>query len=328
MRTIHRALLSFAVAALLPAAASAEAEAFPTRQIEMIVPYSAGSGVDLLARTFAHALESQLKVPFVVQDREGATGIIGSSAVARSAPDGYTIMANASPPFAVAALSQKQPPYDVRSAFAPIARIGSVPLVLITSADSPIKSLADLRAQAKAHPDQGTYASTGDGSPGQLYMELVKSSTGIRLTEVPYKSSTQALVDVIGGRIMASLVSLPAAEQLIKQGRLRVLAVGSKERLKRFPDTPTLAEALSMPGMEANVWYGFLAPAKVPPERIEQLYRAVSAVFATTEARDSMGTLGIVPELQSPKEFAASLERDTETARRMLTLVEKSRTTQ
>ena len=324
----RRALLAAAAGLLLgplSGAALAQSEPYPSRKIQLIVPYSAGSGVDLLARTYGRALERELNTPVVVENREGATGIIGSQAVARAPADGYTLMVEASLPFAVAPLTQKTPPYDVQTAFTPIARVGSVPLVMITGADSPLKSFGQLREHAHANPAKANYASTGNGAPGQLYMELVKSALDMRLNEVPYKSSTQALADVIGGHILTSLVSLPAADQLIQQGRLRVLAVGSKERLKRFPDAPTLAEALKTPGAEASVWYGFLAPAHLPAERARILHDAVARVFASEEARTSMATLGILPELQSPAQFAASLRRDSEEAQRMLALVEKNR---
>jgi tripartite-type tricarboxylate transporter receptor subunit TctC len=318
-------LLSVAALAAVTSHAPAQTDAYPSRPIRVIVPYSAGSGVDVLARTYGQALQKELNTPAVIDNREGATGIIGSQAVARAAPDGYTIMVNASPPFAVAPLSQKSPPYDVLTAFTPIARVGSVPLVMITATGSPVKSFAQLRDQAHASPAAATYASTGNGSPGQLYMELVKSAVDMRLTEVPYKSSAQALTDVVAGHILASLVSLPAAEPLIEQGRLRVLAVGSRDRLKRYPEAPTLAEALKSPGLEASVWYGFLAPANLPAERVEVLYKAVAKVFGSEEVKSGLNTLGIVPDLQPPAEFAASLRRDTTEARRMLALVEKNK---
>nr|WP_256354302.1 tripartite tricarboxylate transporter substrate binding protein [Variovorax sp. dw_308] len=322
MRTILVALAS----ALVSAQGYCQTETYPSRSVRMLVPYSAGSGVDLLARSFGHGMEGKLKNPVVVENREGATGVIGTQAAARAPADGYTLMVNANPPFLVAPLSQNPPPYDVLKAFAPVARVGSVPLVMIVAADSPVKGFAQLREYAKAHPDKATYASTGNGSPGQLFMETVKAATGLPLREVPYKSSTQALTDLIGGQILTSIVSLPAADQLIQNGRLRVLAVGSRERLTRFTDAPTLSEALGSP-LEASVWYGFLVPVGVVPERIAVLYSAVAKVFDTDEARKSMQVLGIIPELQSPTQFAASLRQDADAARRMLSLVEQSKTT-
>lgn len=303
----------------------AQTDAYPSKAIHIIVPYSAGSGVDLLARSFGRSLAKQLNVSIVVENREGATGTIGSLSVARAPADGHTIMINANPPFTVAPLSQKPPPYDVQTAFAPIARVGSVPLVLITAADSPARSFAQLRDHANANPQKASYASTGNGSPGQLSMESIKSLVGMKITEIPYKSSAQALTDVTGGHILASLVALPAAEQLIVRGRLRALAIGSKLRLGRLSDVPTLAETLGSPGFEASVWYGFLAPANVAPERIRTLFDAISKAFASDEAKESMGTLAIVPELLPPAEFAAALRRDSETARKMLSLVESSK---
>lgn len=297
---------------------------FPSQKMQLIVPYSPGSGVDLLARTYAQALEKQFGVPIVVENREGATGTIGSLAAARAPADGYTFMVNANPPFAVAPLSLKTPTYDVRTNFTPIARIGSVPLVLITGWDSPVKTFEQLKVQAAAHPEAAMYASTGNGSPGQIYMETIKGTTGMKLVEVPYKSSTQALADVIGGHILASVVSLPAADQLIQAGRLRVLAVGAKARLKRFPEAPTFGEVLGQPGFDASVWYGFLAPAQVAPEKIKALYLALSKAFQTDEARERMSTLGLIPELLAPAAFAEALQGDVENAHRMMEIVSRN----
>lgn len=324
MSSIARTIL-VAVTAFCAGPALSQGEAYPSKSIHLIVPYSAGSGVDLLARSFGRSLSKQLNVPIVVENREGATGTIGSLAVARANADGYTIMINANPPFAVAPLSQTPPPYDISSAFAPLARVGSVPLVLITAADSPARSFAQLRDAANANPQKATYASTGNGSPGQLNMELIKSMVGMKITEVPYKSSAQALTDVTGGHILASLVALPAAEQLIARGRLRALAIGSKARLARLQEVPTLAETLNAAGLEASVWYGFLAPANVAPERIRLLFEAISKAFSSDEAKESMNTLAIVPELLPPAEFAAALRRDSESARKMLSLVANSK---
>ena len=320
---IRLAVLAALTAAVLPFAV--QAQDYPNKKIQLVVPYSAGSGVDLLARSFGQALQAQLNVPIVVENREGATGTIGSQSVARAPADGYTFMVNANPPFAVAPLSIQPPPYEVNTSFAPIARVGSVPLVLITGMDSPVKSFAQLKDHANANPDKATYASTGNGSPGQLNMEAVKLLVGMKIDEVPYKSSTQALTDVIGGHILASIVSLPAADQLIQTGKVRVLAVGSKERLKKFPDVPTLAELVGQKDFEASVWYGFLAPANTPRERIDVLLAAITKAYGAKEVRDSMTTLSIIPELQPPAEFAASLRKDTDSARKMMALIDKTK---
>lgn len=304
---------------------AAQAQEFPNKKIQLIVPYSAGSGVDLLARSFGEALQAQLNVPIVVENREGATGTIGSLSVARAPADGYTFMVNANPPFTVAPLAIQPPPYDIVTSFTPIARVGSVPLVLITGADSPVKTFAELKDHANANPGKANYASTGNGSPGQLNMESIKARVGMKIEEVPYKSSTQALTDVIGGHILASIVALPAADQLIQTGRVRVIAVGSKERLKKFPEVPTLAEAIGQPDFEASVWYGFLAPANVPRERIDALFAAISKAFVTKDVKDKMNTLNIIPELLPPAEFAVSLRKDTDNAKKLLALGDKSK---
>ncbi len=316
---------SLAAIALCATQGPARADDYPSKKIQLVVPYSAGSGVDLLARSFGEALQAQLNVTIVVENREGATGTIGSLSVARAPADGYTFMVNANPPFAVAPLSIQPPPYDILTAFTPIARVGSVPLVLITGADSPVKTFAQLKEHANANPGKANYASTGNGSPGQLNMESIKLITGMKIEEVPYKSSTQALTDVIGGHILASIVALPAADQLIQTGRVRVIAVGSKERLKKFPDVPTLAETVGQPDFEASVWYGFLAPPGVARERIDTLFAAISKAFGAKEVKDKMNTLSIIPDLLPPAEFAAALRKDAESARKSLALGDKSK---
>jgi tripartite-type tricarboxylate transporter receptor subunit TctC len=286
--------------------------------MQLIVPYGPGNGLDLLAREFAEVLRTQLGTTVVVENREGAGGVVGTSYAARAPANGRAMLVTAHPPFASAPLVQKTAAYDPLKSFLPVARVGSVPLVAVTSSRSPLKSFADIAPYLKANPDKGSYASSGIGSPGQIYTELIKKATGLPLQEVPYKSTSQALTDVIGGQVMLSLVSYPAASQHIKNGALRLLAVGSPIRLKDYPDVPTMAEAIGQPGFEAGVWYGFLLPAAASAETVRRLHAEIAKALVAPSVVAMMERSSISPHLQSPSEFAASLRTDVEVARKLL----------
>lgn len=296
----------------------AYAENYPVKPVNVIVPYGPGNGLDQLSREYAHALQEQLNIPFVVENKEGAGGVVGAMAAARAAPDGYTIMVAAHPPYATAPLTQKNPGYEPLKSFAPIARVGSVPLILVTSSQSPITSFDVLKSYANENPGKANYASSGIGSPGQLNMEIIKNSTKMNIQEVPYKSTSQALTDVVAGHVLVSIVSAPAAEQLVASGKLRVLGVGSLERLKKFPDVPTLTELIHKPGYEAHVWYGFFAPAGTSQERINKLYTEVKKAYSSKQVASAMERLSIVPQLQDPQAFSASLRQDYDVARQLI----------
>jgi tripartite-type tricarboxylate transporter receptor subunit TctC len=309
--------VTVALAALLPfGIASAQ---MPSTKLQIVVPYGPGNGLDLLARDFAEAMRSQLGMTVVVENREGAGGVVGTSYVTRAAPDGQTILFTANPPFVSAPMMQKQPAYDPLTSFLPVAKVGSVPLVLVTSSHSPFKTFQQMKEFVVRNPDKANYADSGIGSPGQLYTELIKQSAQLpMLREIPYKSTGQAMIDVIAGNVLVSLVSYPAASTHLKAGTIRLLAVGSPHRLKDHPDVSTLAEALGQPGFEANVWYGIFAPAGMSPDRVRRLYSDIAKVHNTPALVASMNRSSITPLLLSPGDFAASLRRDSDLARRML----------
>lgn len=309
---------SAATAVLLMGLTTAQAENYPSKNIQLMVPYTPGTGPDVVARTFANALQAQMGVSIIVENREGATGVIGSAATARSKADGYSLMVNAYIPFLTAPYVQKVTTYDPVKSFSPIAMIGSVPLVMITSAQSPVASLQQLKEYANANPSVANHATTGNGSPGQLYMEQIQKDVGMKLTEIPYKSSGQALTEVASGQVLVSIVSLPPAEALIQSGKLRLLAVGSKQRMKKYPDVPTLAEALGKPGFEATNWYGFLAPANTPPDRVTKLYDEIAKAYKSKPVIEVMERQNIILDLQSPSQFAAKIRNDAERTKRML----------
>lgn len=319
---MRRAIRLLIAAALAAAAATSPAQAQPQlasdKALQLIVPYGPGNGLDLLAREFAEVLRSQTSSNVVVENREGAGGVVGTSYAARLPTDGRSIMMTANPPFAIAPLLQKTAAYDPLSSFVPIARVGSVPLVLIASSHSPFTSFEQMKQYVSAHPDKANYASSGIGSPGQVYTELLKKATGLAIQEVPYKSTSQALVDVIAGNVLVSLVSVPAAAPHLKSGALRVLAIGSSQRHPDFPEVPTFAEAIGQPGFEAGVWYGFFAPSGTSADTVRKLFDDIAKAQAAPGIRALMRRSSVIPQLQTSAEFAASLKADVALARQLI----------
>ncbi|VTU30678.1 Bug family tripartite tricarboxylate transporter substrate binding protein [Variovorax sp. PBL-E5] len=310
--------LFIAAAAAAFALCAGAQDAYPTKRIQLVVPFASGNGIDQLAREYAEVLRTELKQPVVVENREGAGGIIGGTVVMRAAPDGYTAMVAAHPPFAIATLLQKTPAFDASSSFEPVARVGAVPLVAVTASSMPFKTWQEMAAYFRAHPDKANYAASGVGSPGQLFTQLIKAKTGLPLQEISYKSTAQALTDVLAGQVQVSLVSVPAAAEHIRTGALRLLAVGSSKRLAAYPDTPTIAELIGQPGFEASVWYGFLMPAGTPAARVNKFYDEIAKASATPRIVEFMARASIVPGLQNPQQFAKSIHDDVETARKMI----------
>jgi tripartite-type tricarboxylate transporter receptor subunit TctC len=311
-----------ALALLLGSSAIAQTEKFPAERVMVVVPYSPGNGLDLLGREFADELQNQVGVPFVIENREGAAGVIGTQHVVRARPDGHTLLFTANPPYATSPFSLDKPPYDPLTSFVPVARVGSVPLALVTAPQWPIQNVAQLKEYVHKNPAKANYASAGVGSPGQIYGDKLNQALGIQLQDVRYRATGQALTDVMAGNVLVSIVSVTAAEQQVKAGKLRMLAVGSKKRLAAFPEVPTLAEATGQPDFEAGVWYGFFAPAGTPKERVAALYAHVAKVAASQRLQSFMARVSMVPELLDPAAFATQLAADVNSSRR---LVEEAR---
>ena len=313
----HR--IACAVAALATTLAASAQDAYPAKPIKLVVPFATGSGIDQLARHYAEVLRTQMNQSVVVENREGAAGIIGSASVASGVPDGYTVLVAAHPPFAIATQLQKEPGYDPVTSFAPIARVGAVPLIAISAASMPFKTWQEMSVYFRANPDKANYAVSGTGSPGQLFTQLIKLQTSLPMQEISYKSTGQALNDAIAGQVQMSLVSMPAAAGHIKAGTLRLLGVGSRERLPAFPDAPTLAELIGQPGFEASVWYGFLAPPSTPADRLARLFSEIERASANPRISEFMAKSSITPALQNAQSFGQSLREDVATARKMIT---------
>ncbi|WJR79484.1 tripartite tricarboxylate transporter substrate binding protein [Bradyrhizobium sp. NP1] len=291
-------LAACALSALPPGQALA---GYPERIIRLIVPYPPGGGTDAIARTLAQEMAKDLGQSVIIENKPGAGTIIGTQAVATSEGDGYTLLigtfANAVNPSLYAKL-----PYDQHRDFAPVALIARSFNIVVVNPTSPIKSIADLIAAAKAEPDKLAYGTYGTGSSAHLAGELFKHMTGVSLTTVPYKGAAPAITDLIGGQIQVMFTTVTSAAALIEAGQLRALAVTSAERSPAFPDLPTVAEA-GVSGYEAEAWYGLFAPARTPPEIIARLNRAVALAVRSEAFKTLARNEGLTLVAASPDEL-------------------------
>ena len=295
--------------ALLPSP-TLHAQPYPTRLIKIIVPYAAGGAVDIVARTIGQPLAEALKQPVIVDNRPGASANIGMEMAAKAAPDGYVLLM-ASNGIATNMALFPNLTFDGRRDFAPIAKIGYAPLVIVVPVSSPVKSLKDLIAMAKAEPGKLTYASAGNGSSGHLAGELLKSTAKIDVLHVPYKGGAPAITDLLGERISFMPINPVEVMAHIRGGRLRALAVASDKRFPLLPDVPTVTEA-GLSGYEASVWWGLVAPAKTPPEIVQQLNAEINKALANPANANKLSELGVVVTPGTPDQFAAFIKSQTE----------------
>jgi tripartite-type tricarboxylate transporter receptor subunit TctC len=289
---------------------SANAQAYPGKAIRIVVPYPAGGAVDIVARIVGQPLSESLKQPVIVDNRPGASANIGMELAAKATPDGYVLLM-ASNGIATNMTLFPNLTFDGRRDFAPIARIGFAPLVIVVPAASPARSLKDLIAQAKAEPGKLTYASAGNGSSGHLAGELLKSSAKIDVLHVPYKGGAPAITDLLGERISFMPINPVEVIAHIRSGRLRALAVGSDKRVPLLPDVPTVAEA-GLAGYEATVWWGLVAPAGTPREVVAKLNAETNRALADPAIVGKLAELGVVITAGSPEQFAAFIKAQTD----------------
>jgi tripartite-type tricarboxylate transporter receptor subunit TctC len=306
---LSAALVTLALAALLlPAAAGADT--WPDKPLRVVVPYAAGGAVDIVARIVGQALAEQLKQPVVVDNRPGASANIGMELVARAPADGYTLLM-ASNGLTTNMSLFPDLSFDGRRDFAPIARIGYAPLVIVVPASSPAKTLKDLLAQAKAKPGDLTYASAGNGSSGHLAGELLKTTAGIDVLHVPYKGGAPAITDLLGERISFMPINPLEVIAHVRSGKLRALAVASDKRLPLLPDVPTTAEA-GLPGFEATVWWGLVAPAKTPRDVVAKLNAETNRALVDPATAKRLADAGVVVTGGTAEDFAAFIGRQTD----------------
>jgi tripartite-type tricarboxylate transporter receptor subunit TctC len=295
-------------AAIWPLAAHAQSD-YPTRPITLIVPYAAGGGNDAMARGIAVAMSKILGQQIVVENRGGAGGSIATRQIAKAAPDGYTLGIGGTGTLGVAPTLYPDAGYDPRKDFAPIGLIANSPLVILVHPSVPANNVRELIALAKAQPGKLNYASAGIGSGIHLSTVLFAVTAGIELTHIPYKGTGQALTDVIGGHVKLYFSSPPPAIGLVKSGQLRALAVTGAKRSPVFPDLPTVAES-GLPGFEAVLHYGIIAPAGTPRPIVDRLNAALRGALASPEVSNRLALEAAEPMPTTPEEYAADIDRE------------------
>jgi tripartite-type tricarboxylate transporter receptor subunit TctC len=300
-------LLGVLLLVLLPQAGLTQG--YPTKPIFLIVPFPPGGVADIIARPIAERLTKSLGQPMVVESRGGATGTLGASYVARATPDGHTLLLGTTNEISMSPTLYQSLPYDPTKAFAPVTTVAVFPNVLVVGADTPIKTLAELIALARAKPNTLNFASSGVGSTNHLTAEIFQRQANVSVVHVPYRGGGPALTDVSGGHVTAMFATLPSAVSLIKSGKVRALAVTGLHRSEVLPDVPTGKEA-GMPELVVTTWNGVLAPAGTPPAVVERLHRALAAAVADPALKETFGALGAEIELISPKEFSDRIRSD------------------
>jgi tripartite-type tricarboxylate transporter receptor subunit TctC len=259
---------------------------YPSKPIKLIVPYPPGGGTDVIARIVQERFSTLLGQQVLIDNRGGAAGSSGTELAAKSAPDGYTVLFTLSSHTINPAIYAKLP-FDTQKDFEPVAMVASLPQILVANTSFPANNVAELVAMAKAKPGSLSFATVGNGSPGHLAGELFKLRTGTEMTHVPYRGGGPAVTDVMGGQVPLLWVSIPAAAQFVKAGKLKALAVSTTKRSAAFPDVPTMQEA-GIPDFEVDSWYAMFVPTKTPKPAIEKLNRVVNTVVREPEIRDKL----------------------------------------
>jgi tripartite-type tricarboxylate transporter receptor subunit TctC len=299
------------LAALLPlACAAALAQgAWPTRAVTMVVPFPPGGGTDTGARILAEQLSRKWGQPVLVDNKGGAAGQIGADIVAKSRPDGYTILMGNIGTQAINPALYPKMPYDPDKAFAPIALVAELPLAMMVNPGVPARTVKEFIALAKAQPGKISYSSSGAGGGPHLAAEMFKDATGSFILHVPYRGGGPAIADLLAGHVQLSFMTVLEASGHIKAGKLRALAVTSDKRVSALPDVPTLAEA-ALPGFNSISWIGLLAPAGTPKDVVDKIAADVREAVGRDEVRDKLVGLGAVPAGTSPAQFTTLIDND------------------
>lgn len=287
---------------------TAWAQSYPNKAVRMIVPFAPGGSTDIVARVVAQKLTEAWGQTAVVENRAGGGTVIGTDAVAKSAPDGYTLLM-APAPFAINPSLLNKLPYDTLADFAPITLVYTTPLVLVVNPNVPAKSVSEFTALAKARPRALNFGSSGTGGSNHLAGELFNAMAGVKMVHIPYKGNAPALADLVGGHVDAVFNGLTSAVALIRSGKLRALAVTSRRRAEALPEIPTLDES-GLKGFEAVAWTGIVAPAKTPHEVIMRISADVKKIVNTPEVRERLKDDGSDPVGNSPDEYATFLREE------------------
>ena len=312
---IRRTFTNAAIAALAILAGLMPAQAaeddYPNRPVKIIVPFAPGGSTDVVARILAEKLAVELKQSFIVDNRPGASGNIGADAVAKSPADGYTLLMGTTGVLSINGHLYKNLAYDPEKDFAPVSYTSLITNILVVNPDVPARTVPELIRLAKSKPGALTFASSGAGSSTHLSGELFKSMTGIDILHVPYRGSSQALIDLIGGQVTMLFDNAPSAIPFIQQGKLRALAVTSTKRLPNLPDIPTIEES-GVKGYESLSWSGILAPAATPRPIINKLNAAIERILAMDDVKQRFATLGVEPVGGTPEAFARHVRAESD----------------
>ncbi|MET0961790.1 MAG: tripartite tricarboxylate transporter substrate binding protein [Noviherbaspirillum sp.] len=294
----------------MAAPAAALAAAYPDHPIKLVVPYPPGGATDIIGRVIAQRLSTALGQQVIVDNRGGAGGNIGAAAVAKAAPDGYTLLMGALTSHSIMqTLESKTLNYNLEKDFAPITMVGSVPLVFVVHPSVPANNLRELIAYAKSKPGYLTYASSGAGAPQRMAAELFKRAAGVDILHVPYKGSGPAMADLMGGQVLTMVETVPAAQAFIKSNKLRALAVTTPERISMLPDVPTANEA-GLPGFAVSSMFGVLAPANTPKEIVDRLNGELVKILQVPEVKEQLLQQGAYAISTSPQQTAERIKKE------------------
>ncbi|MGJ7487059.1 Bug family tripartite tricarboxylate transporter substrate binding protein [Variovorax sp. LT2P21] len=288
---------------------AAQAQGYPNKPVRLIVPYPAGGTTDIIARVAAQQLSERLKQPFVVENKAGANGAIGSVEVARAPADGYTLLMGTASTHGINSAVYKSLPYDAVKDFAPVTIVASTPNIIAVHPSVPAKNLQELLALAKAQPGKLNYGSTSLGGSPHMSAELLKMMAGVDMVHVPYKGAAPMLTDLMGGQVQVGFDNLPSTINFVRSGKVRAIAVTTPQRWPGAPEIPTVTES-GLPGYEVSGWFGLLAPAGTPPAVLATIQQALADAVKQPEVNKQMLELGAQPVANTPGAFAKLVQAD------------------
>ena len=288
---------------------AAQPDAWPQRSVRLVVPFPPGGGTDAVARALGQKLATRLGQPVVIDNKPGASTIIGTDSVVKAEPDGYTLLVSGSTSYTVNAALRPKLPYDPLKDLAPVAIIARAPLVVVVSATSPYKDLAGLLAAAKAAPKTINYATFGSGSAPHLVGALIEQAADVRLQDVPYRGSAQAMMGLIGGEIQMAIDTVASAAPHVRSGKLRALAIAGNERARALPTVPTVQE-LKLPDAAFDGWYAVAAPARTPAPIVDKLLKEVEAALRDPQLQEQIRAQGMEPVFIGPKAMHAAMDNE------------------
>jgi tripartite-type tricarboxylate transporter receptor subunit TctC len=303
-----RILLAFFI--LVSVTNAALAQSWPSRQVRLVIPFAPGGGADIAGRVIGQELSDVLKQPVIIENRAGAGGTIAPNNVAKSPPDGYSLVLGHLGGIAIAPHLYKDLPFDPINDLSPVTLVVNGLSVLVVNADLPVKTVGELVAHAKANPNQLSFSSAGSGTDTHLAGELFKSMTGTSMVHVPYKGGAPALVDLLAGRVQLAFASVATTISSIQSGKLRAIAMTGKTRFEGLPGVPTISES-GVPGYEINNWYGIFVPANTPQDIIQRLNAETIKIVQKPEVRAKLLAAGLEPVWNTPKEFSDYVRAET-----------------